>query len=490
MYSRMRAGSAELLLRPHLGRKLRALISAFRIFVPGRFLLRDRGGKDSVIRREQLLPERGDPGPPEGVHGSGREKGASVRFGRDRFCRKIRASHPGELAPDPLLRKRSAGSFRHRRTFRCHRRLPVCKGHTGLFAREKRDGAAHLQERFLLQIAGVQLFIEGAAGLSSRFVRALPVKGHHFRPVLPVKIAVGKALAVIEGGQNLLILPVHPVGALAPALLDCRRQIEVFAVNRGDAGRVLRLLHPALDLQRIHAGSKQFREKGQGVEIPEAQQLLRVLFLPALQPVGKTAGLSAASPVSAPSAEDTGEETLARIAVAQRAVNKGLDLETGPFAERMKLRQGKLPRGNDAGHAVMFQKGGKFRSGDRHLRARMERKLRKDPVETAQDAEVLDQHRVNARLVIGTDKAGEIAHLPFFEQCVDGQVDLCAAQMCVVDRLKELLLVRVVGVGPRAEAASPDVYRVRAGGDHALQHFHRTGRSQQFCAQSISSVKK
>src|SRR5699024_1113979 len=113
------------------------------------------------------------------------------------------------------------------------------------------------------------------------------------------------------------------------------------SVNPHHARGVLRLLHAALDLQRSHTGMHNLRKQLNRTHILRAQNVLTV---PAVEPaaslidfIGQAAGLGASSSVAAPAAENTAEQALAGIAVAERPVYECLNFQIRVLADGRDL---------------------------------------------------------------------------------------------------------------------------------------------------------
>ena len=99
----------------------------------------------------------------------------------------------------------------------------------------------------------------------------------------------------------------------------------------------------------------------------------------------------------------------------------------------------------------------------------MQRQVRKCPVQILHHAEILDKDRVETGLVVRTDVVRKDLHFLVLEKRIDRHVDTDAAQMRVVDSGEQLVLSRVVRVGPCAEEPASDIDRVRTGRDHRLE---------------------
>ena len=91
----------------------------------------------------------------------------------------------------------------------------------------------------------------------------LPKRTHHACIPFGLIIAFRKTAAIIEIHQLLDISLIHLIVFLSFFF----QKIQIFPVNSGHAGRVLRPLHPSLDLQGIDSGLQNLRQDLQSADI-------------------------------------------------------------------------------------------------------------------------------------------------------------------------------------------------------------------------------
>ena len=305
----------------------------------------------------------------------------------------------------------------------------------------------------------------------------------HEHHVSPISLLIISFREISSGKQLLRQLPVSLINPEAfPSLLQV--QVDVPAVHRGHTGGILRALHPALDLKGHNPGVHQIRNQPQCTDILRTEQiLLRPLIdlFPVphvgrllIQVPGKTARLRATSPVAAPAADHAAHQTFSGITVAQSSMHKCFQLYICLLADQADLGKAQLPRKHNPLRAHFLQKPDTIRPCDSHLRGSMQRKIRKDLPQKTKDTEVLHEHCVHAMLIDRCKKLRQrLFQLMLLQQRVHCQVQLCAVKMTIIDRLKQLLCLRIFRKCACSEhaAASIDcirsrIYR-RADGVHA-----------------------
>ena len=166
-------------------------------------------------------------------------------------------------------------------------------------------------------------------------------------------------------------------------------------------------------------------------------------------------------------------------------MDKALDLHTGLVVNETDLFQREFPCGDDSGHSDFLQEGSAVNAGHRHLRAGMEREIRKYMLKEINDTEILHDDAVQTLLHIWLHEVFEVFfNLGILDQSVDGHVELFSESVRKVDGFTELGFSGIVGIRSGPEPAASDVYSVGSGDVGSLQSFDRTGRGQKLCLKS------
>ena len=77
----------------------------------------------------------------------------------------------------------------------------------------------------------------------------------------------------------------------------------------------------------------------------------------------------------------------------------------------------------------------------------------------------------------------------FLKKSVDCQVQFCSVQMTVIDRLQEIILLRVLRISTRAKSPAACIDRIRPGIYRGPDPLHTAARGKNFyTAMSIRSV--
>ena len=132
---------------------------------------------------------------------------------------------------------------------------------------------------------------------------------------------------------------------------------------------------------------------------------------------------------------------------------------------------------------------------DRHLCARMHRKIRKYLPNLSDCTDILHDNGIESSLIVRSQIIRQILKLLFLHQGVDGHVNLFSMQMHIVDRLKKTIFLRIIRIGARSIPASAHIDRICSSADSRLHALHRAGRCQNlylwsFHHSQISSISK
>ena len=195
----------------------------------------------------------------------------------------------------------------------------------------------------------------------------------------------------------------------------------------GDVGDVLGRLEPALDLQ---AGDAQLDQLGDQVvrrEVLRAEEVLRLAEVDVLAVaddlIGHPAGLGALAAVGRPAAEGLAGQALARIGHAERAVDEDLDrhvgLGRGPCAiSSSDSSRARITREQPSSAASRDP----FLAGDRHLGRGVDLQVGSDGPDQPGQAQVLDDHRVDARHGQLADRRFDLGQLGREDQRIERDV--------------------------------------------------------------------
>ena len=352
---------------------------------------------------------------------------------------------------------RVAGSASARRN--AHRRLRTASGVVARIRQVDLLFAAHLQS-----VAVIQVFLQQHLGqraahsgdpayADAPMARALPA--HQRRIAAAHDIALRKAAAV----EDLLEFP---YGLFARPVRHMRlRRVQRFSICPGDHADILRALHASLQLEGIDACVAHLRDSVNQHQIARGEQ---IAARPVVQTVRQTARLSAASAVAAPSADHAGKQALAGYRHAQRTVSKRLDLHAG-IRHALELRQRAFARRHHTRKAEIAEQLRALRVVDRHLRAGMQRQLRKALPGDANHAQILHDGRVHAGANQQLKHIAQVVHLALLDQRIDGHIDLSAPLVRVLDRFLELLIVKIARIAARAESCIAQIDGVCAAGN-------------------------
>ena len=275
----------------------------------------------------------------------------------------------------------------------------VLGGYLGRFAGA--DHGVHADEL----LAVLSAFI-GSAGLGVQLPGRLALLAHaeHIGALLVQIVPLGKALAG-EGGLQLLQL----LGSGRAALPDGP------GIDAGDDGHVLRTLHAPLDFQAAYPHLLQLLEIVGQRHVLEGQGILVGPVAPA---VFEAAGLGAQTAVAAAAADDGGQVALSRIAHAQGAVGKGLDLNGRVLADVADLIPAQFPGEDRPGKAQFGALLHAVQAVHGHLSGGVQGELRSHLVEHPGHAQILDNDGVHPHLVDLPGHLGGGGQLPVGEQGV------------------------------------------------------------------------
>ena len=175
----------------------------------------------------------------------------------------------------------------------------------------------------------------------------------------------------------------------------------------------------------------------------------------------QAAGLGTLPPVPAPSSDQTAEQTLSGIAIAECAVDKAFDLHPGGLLHMPDLLQRQLPRRNGTHSAAFLQKPGALCPGDGHLRTGVDIQIRKAGTHHLKHAGILYDHCIQPAPVQRFQVAVKLRQLLILHECIDSQIESSSVQMRFVDRFQKLLLGKVLRICTCTKMRAACIYRIR-----------------------------
>ncbi len=210
-------------------------------------------------------------------------------------------------------------------------------------------------------------------------------------------------------------------------------QIHRLPVQARGGGHVFGALEPAFDLERADAQLDQTRHGRACLEILRREQvgaLAEIHDLPVDQQfVRQATGLRAGPAVGTSTADRFARQTLTRIGDAQGAVHEYFQLDSRAARDLLDVRQAQLAREHDA---IRAERGGQLhrcRVGASHLRGSVDAKTWCNLPHQAERAEILHDHRVDARALRRADHFGPSVELGVEDQRVQGEVSFDPPRM-------------------------------------------------------------
>src|SRR2546421_923610 len=141
-----------------------------------------------------------------------------------------------------------------------------------------------------------------------------------------------------------------------------------------------------------------------------------------------SARLRAGSAIRAALGDHAGHEALARVRDAQRAVHERLETEIGhALANCLQVIEGVLARQHYALHAELLEHRGPRAVVHRRLRRAVDLQIWVQLPNQADEAEGLNDHRVNAAVDCLTEKGERLCEVTRFDENVQGAIDATAA---------------------------------------------------------------
>ena len=353
--------------------------------------------------------------------------------------------------------------------------------------RQQRAGAGHLR-RFALNLADIAVGVPdgqlaalfgddrpefhahqgifhglvafpGGLGPGGIFVLILP-DAEHLGALVGGVIAVGEALTVESVVEGPLHVPGHET------------LVQSLAVDPGDGGHILGLLHPALQLQGCHAHGFQILDIVDKAVILQAQG---ILLLASAEAEGQTAGLGAAAPVAGAAADGGGEVALTGVAHTQCAVGKDLDLDGGIFADVADLLPAQLPAQHHTGASGGGAEQHTGQAVDGHLGGTVDGHPGGDLPAQLHHAQILDDEGIHTGGGRLADQVAAIIHLPVGNQGIQGQMHLNTTDMAVFHRLGKGLYGKILRTLSCVKAAATQINGVRTVLDSSTQGLHGPG---------------
>ncbi len=279
-------------------------------------------------------------------------------------------------------------------------------------------------------------------------------------------------------------LPFGPSPLDEGGRMSRKHPVKHGAVRLDDGRDVFRLLHAAFDFKRRDADLHELRQEVKRIEVFRREQEIagrvseHVLPCNIYERIRQAAGLGAAAAVAAAAADHAAHEALARVADAERAMRECLDFGVRTCDDFANLRQRKLTRQHDARKAECFHGAGALDVVNRHLRARMERQVRRIFAGNLCDAEILHERGIRTDFLQKLKIAADIVKLFIEHHRVDSDMNVHAAQVGKADSFGERFFVKIVCIGARAKLAACEVHGICASLDSSDQRLPAPSRRQ------------
>ena len=248
---------------------------------------------------------------------------------------------------------------------------------------------------------------------------------------------------VIEIQQHLPILLADTVflHRIRCRILFCRTffvifqiKIGIFPVLESDCCRILRLLHPAFNLEGINPALDHLRDQFQCTDILKTQQILWSLCFRC--PVKQSARLCALSTVATSAADKTAEQALTGIAIAECTMYKAFNLKLCLIGNLLHLCHTQFSGCNNPLCTFLFQKLRPIHSRKRHLGTCVDRKIWEMLPDKTEQSDILHDHRIQPLPVIREQIIIHLFfHLTVFDQCIHGQIQSSSMQMHIINCL-------------------------------------------------------
>ena len=321
----------------------------------------------------------------------------------------------------------------------------------------------------------------------------LGVLGMDQVPVVdPAQPARGEAAR--KSHFHLVAFLVRSRGRLDTALGGIKGAIERVAIETRDRGDIFRLLEPPLDLERTDPEFDEFWNELESGEIARRQQVASPSQIDILsvaeKVVGHPAGLGAFPPVGGSSPERLRRQALSGIRDAQGAVDERLErdwigvggenvADLGDLGERI------LPCEHHEGAAKLPREPDARGRSDGHLRASMDREVRRDAADHLTDSDILHDRGVHPR---GDDRPQRVLRERKFVleyKRIEGDIPPHAAPVEPGHQIGKVGTREVVGAHARVERVDAEIDGVGAVFHGGLRALPVARRSEDLGTRSI-----
>ena len=276
------------------------------------------------------------------------------------------------------------------------------------------------------------------------FLVLLAPHAQHIAPHVTGVISVRKPAPAERSGEPAQLLS----GRAAPP-------VNQPAEGPRDLVNVLRRLHPALDLEGRHAHFAQLRDIRRQGEILQGERIIG-----SLPPVRQAAGLGALAAVSAPAADQRGEQALPGMADAQRPVDEQLGFDRRLRQERLQVLPADLPCRHHAGHTARAKLPCHRTVVPRHLRAGVQLHRRHHPPQSLRPADIGNNQGIHPRPRRIRRRTEKLRHLAVGNQGVQRQIDPHPARVREANRLAQLPRIKILRVRPGIEGHAAQIYSI------------------------------
>ena len=178
--------------------------------------------------------------------------------------------------------------------------------------------------------------------------------------------------------------------------------------------------------------------------------------------IRQSARLRTFSSVAAPASNKAAHQTCARVAIAKCPMHKTFYLKRRLGAYALYLIKRKLSCRYDPRCAACLNKLSSVGTGNRHLRARMNRKPLKAAFDKIKCAEILYDNGIKAMSVKRQKHQIKLFKLAFFKKRINRQIYAFAKHMRLIKSLEYKLLRKIIGIGTRPKALRPKIKGVCA----------------------------
>ena len=263
-----------------------------------------------------------------------------------------------------------------------------------------------------------------------------------------IRLPQGKGSGKVTGPVLVQFLPAFLIHRIAHRV--CNIGINCLSVGSHDAAHKIRRAHAPLNLEGKYPCLNQLRDIPVHAHVLQGQLVVLLVILIKNLPrrlvnqlVLPAARLQAASPVAALAEQHPGVDALAAFSNAHIAMHEILDFQPGALLEQSQLRKSHLPAHYDAGNAVLLQLlDGMLVMGIHHDGC-MQGNIHTQLPGQLQNRKILHQNRIRPDLVEICQVTLERLHFLHADEVVQGNVQLHAMGMGILNGLLQHLIIEI-----------------------------------------------